>query len=94
MMAEHLAALQERRRVLRSLAEEERDALATVLGRADTAGAWLNAGLSMLSRIRRHPVLLAGAVAALVALRPRLSLKWLLRAWSAWRVVRAMRAGL
>lgn len=94
MMHEHLAALAERRERLVARAAEEREALATGLARADQATGWLHAGLSIVDRARRHPLLVAGAAAALVALRPRITMKWLLRAWTLWRTLRSMRAAL
>jgi hypothetical protein len=93
-MGKHLAALRERRRRLLAQADEERASLAASLARADAASAWLNTGLAMFAGARRHPVLVAGAAAVLLALRPRLTMRWLLRAWSLWRVVQSVRGAL
>ena len=41
---------------------------------------------------RQHPVVVAGLIAALVVLRPRVVLRWAGRAAAAWRTWRTVRA--
>lgn len=47
-------------------------------------------GVAAWRFVHRHPVLLAGAGAILALTRPRLTLKWLRRGWTLWRIFRGM----
>lgn len=46
-------------------------------------------GRRLLGSLRAHPVLVAGGVALLVALRPRRLRTWVARGWMAWQAWRA-----
>jgi hypothetical protein len=75
----HLQALHARRQLLIARAAAEREAL----------------GAALTVRVPRSTLVLgAGALAVLVALRPRAALRWLVRGYSAWRFYRSVRAAL
>ena len=88
-----LLALAERRARRSALAAAQRDSLAALAARGDAAARRLDSALSLARRtageLRTRPLLVAAAVAALVALRPRLALGWAIRwglkGWSLWR---------
>jgi len=60
---------------------------------AEAAAPLSHPGRSLLGSLRAHPVLVAGGVALLVALRPRRLRIWLGRGWMAWQAWRAWQAG-
>ena len=84
----HLLRLAERRARLVERAQTERESLAALLARGDGAADWLAAGGRLLDELRRQPLLAAAGAVLLFALRPRRALGWLLKGWSAWRMVR------
>ena len=70
---------------LRNKLQWHAEGLAPVLRGADrawAAGVWL----------REHPLVPAAALALLVWRRPRRLLRWARRGWSAWQLVRRVRA--
>lgn len=70
----------------------EREALAAMVARGDALalrGARLSEGFRRIAgELQARPLLALGAVAALVALKPRRALSWILKGWSAWRMYR------
>lgn len=90
-MADRLGALRAQRAQLIAQAGAEREALAGYLARAETATTWLDAATRLVTQARRHPLWLAGGVAALVALRPRRTLRWIANGWSLWQASRGLR---
>ena len=50
-------------------------------------------GRSLIGSLRAHPLLVAGGVALLVALRPRRLRTWVARGWMAWQAWRAWQSG-
>lgn len=88
MMRGKLAELHARRGALLAQATGERERIAAVLGRADTAGGWISAAVSAVAEARRYPLLLAAGAAFLVALRPGRALTWLMKGWSLYQIVK------
>ena len=87
-MRERLIALRERRAGLILRAASGRSELAGWLARSDIVSRWIGTGLSLLNELKRHPLWIAGAVALLVALRPKRVLGWAATGWSLWQLVR------
>ena len=85
---ERLIRLAERRARLQNHAHAEREALATMIARGDELGLLWQRAHRLLDEARRHPWIVAGGVALLVALSPRRALGWLMKGWTAWRMVR------
>lgn len=94
MIREQLLALREQRASLISRAEHQREAMYSLLIRAEGATAWVDRARELLARARAHPVWIAAGVALFVALRPRKSLKLLATGISLWRGWRALRTSL
>jgi hypothetical protein len=92
MTRARLLALAERRALLRTRAQQERAALASLVGRADGAAGvavrLLSGAERVLEEIKRRPLFAAAGVALFVALRPRRALGWLAKGWSLWRLYR------
>lgn len=93
MSARRLALIVERERLLarsaslRARLVDQSKALTPVLNLADR----LRDGVHWL---RAHPVLVAAAVVAVVAVRPRWAWRWSLRAWSVWQFARRLHSRL
>ncbi len=51
-------------------------------------------GINALRYLRQHPAWVAGAVALVVALRPRKALAWMRRGWTVWKLIRNLRQRL
>jgi hypothetical protein len=83
-----LLELAERRARLVERARVQREQLGRGLAGTDAAGAVLARVFRVVEEIRQQPLVVAGAVALLVALRPRRAFGWLMKGWSAWRLVR------
>jgi hypothetical protein len=90
-MRERLIALRERRSRLIESASAEREVLAGYLARAEAATVWLDKGRWLLAEAKQRPWWIALGVAALVALQPKRSLRWLARGWSLWQAYRSAR---
>jgi YqjK-like protein len=82
---EELAAKRER---LAARAAEQRAAIAASLAGCRRILAVADRGIAWGQWAREHPVAIAVAAAALVAMRPRLGLRWVVRALSLWRTGR------
>ncbi|MEW5862884.1 MAG: hypothetical protein AB1773_04730 [Pseudomonadota bacterium] len=80
-MRSRLIELRERRAALAARARMEREALEGWLARADVVAGWVGAGRDLGRAVLRRPWLVAAAVALLVALRPRRTLKWIATGW-------------
>lgn len=89
-MRERLIALRERRAILIERARVEREGLASLLARTDVVTSWFDAGASTLAGIRDRPLWVLGALALLVAVRPRRALRWAASGWSLWRSYRML----
>lgn len=92
MNRDRLLRLAERRARLVECAAREREALAGFVSRGDgtaqVALSLVDGVRRVLSELRNQPLLAAGLVGLVVALRPRRALGWMLKGWSAWRLVR------
>lgn len=90
-MSKKLIHLAERRAALVAKAAHQRETL------AEATYAWrkplslVDRGVSLLSHLTRHPLLMAGSVATVVALRPALVFRWGQRALVAWRIAQTVR---
>lgn len=87
-----LLRLAERRTRLTEQAGFERESLAALVARTDSASD-LAAGLfatgqSLINQLRRQPLIAAAMVALLFVLKPRRALGWVMKAWSLWRLYR------
>jgi hypothetical protein len=89
MMRERLIVLAERRTRLQASAQAEREALVSVLERADETAVLLLRVRGIIDELRRHPWIVAAGVALLVALHPKRALGWFMKGWSAWRLYRS-----
>jgi len=91
-MRARLIELHRQRARLAARAEAEREQIAGLLARADTALAWLARVRGVLDEARRRPLLLGAAALLVLAWRPRRALKLLASGWSLWRLYqRALR---
>ena len=88
---ERLIRLAERRARLQESARAEREALVAVIARGDELGLLWQRAHRLLDEARRHPWIVAGGVALLVALSPRRAFDWLMKGWTAWRLYRGAR---
>jgi YqjK-like protein len=83
-----LAELALRRERLVTRAAEQRAAIAESLAGCRRIVSVADHGLAWGQWARQHPVVIAIATAALVAARPRLGLRWVVRGLSLWRTGR------
>jgi YqjK-like protein len=83
-----LDELARRRERLIGRASEQRAAITESLAGCRRVLSVADRGLAWGQWAREHPVVIAMATAALVALRPRLGLRWVVRALSLWRTGR------
>lgn len=81
---ERLAA---RREALQLRCDVQRAALAAA------AAPLRHPGRTLIGGLRAHPVLVAGGVALVVALRPRRLRTWVARGWMAWQAWRTWQSG-
>ena len=92
MSRARLIELAGRRARLVSEARLEREALAAVVAKGDALAlraVHLSDGFHrVVDELRARPLLALAAVAAVVALKPRRALGWVLKGWSAWRMYR------
>ena len=91
-MRESLIALRERRAHLVAQAETQRATMLVMVERAEVATAWFERATSFARWLRGQPLLVVGAVALLVALRPGKALKWFATGVSLWRSWKSLRA--
>lgn len=90
-MSKRLIELAERRERLVALVALQRSEFSRSLSPLRTGCAVADKGIMAMRYLQKHPVLLAGGVGLLVALRPRKAFSWLKRGWFAWRMVQKMR---
>jgi hypothetical protein len=83
-----LIEIAERRARYVERARAEREHVAALVTRGDSALAWVYKGQRMLQALGRRPLIVVAAVALVVALRPRRAVKWLASGWSLWRLYR------
>lgn len=93
-MSRRLIELAERRARLVERIAAQRGDLAAGLAPVKRLLGVADKGVEAVRWMKRHPAVLAGAVALSVALRPRSAFTWLKRGWTAWRLVRRLRARL
>jgi YqjK-like protein len=83
-----LDELAQRRERLVARASEQRSAIAESLAGCRTMLSVADRGLTFGRWMREHPAAIAIATAVLVAVRPRLGLRWVVRTLSLWRTGR------
>ena len=91
MTRARLIRLAERRALLVERARAERERMDAFVARTDDADAVFAAGRRVLQELARHPLIVIGGAALLIALRPRRALNWILQGWSLWRFYRSAR---
>lgn len=89
-----LIELAERRATLIARAATQRNDLAQATSPLRTIFSAIDQGIAIASYLRQRPILLAGAIAALILIRPGFFLKWLKRGWLAWRFSLAIKRTL
>ncbi len=90
-MSAELNRLAERRSQLMGRAATQRATLAHALEPWQPRLALIDQGVAAVRAIARHPVLIAGVVLVIAALRPRGTAKWLQRGWVVWQLGRSLR---
>lgn len=85
-MTARLALLARRRALLVEAAERQRASVAAI------ARPWSRPGERLGAVLKAHPLLIAGSVALVVALRPRRIGRWLAKGWMAWRTLQSYTA--
>jgi len=86
-----LQRIAQRRSHLRAVAASQRAELGQCVERLRAPLALVDRGVEVIRFVRRNPLLVGGASALLVALRPYRMSKWLRRGWLAWQLVRRLR---
>lgn len=81
----------QRRSHLQAVAASQRAELGQCVERFRAPLALVDRGVEVIRFVRRNPLLVGGASALLVALRPYRISKWLRRGWLAWQLVRRLR---
>jgi hypothetical protein len=90
-MSDRLAEVQRRRTELVARAAQERDELGRLVGAVTQplrAVGWISAAWRLASS---RPLLVGGAVAAIVILRPSRAIAWTLRLWAGWQTFQRVR---
>jgi hypothetical protein len=90
-MTDRLAEVRQRRAELVDRAARERDDVGRLLTEVTTplrAAGWIAAAWRVA---RSRPVLVGGAVAALIILRPSRAIAWSLRLWAGWQTIQQLR---
>lgn len=93
-MTDRLAEVRQRRAELVDRAARERDEVGRLVAEVTTpirAAGWIAAAWRVA---RSRPVLVGGAVAALVILRPSRAIAWSLRLWAGWQTFQRLRERL
>jgi hypothetical protein len=90
-MSDRLAEVQRRRAALVARAAQERDELGRLVGAVTQplrVAGWISAAWRLASS---RPLLVGGAVAAIVILRPSRAIAWTLRLWAGWQTFQSLR---
>lgn len=90
-MTDRLDEVRRRRAELVDRAAREREDIGRLVGtvtRPLRAAGWISAAWRLA---RSRPVLVGGAVAALVILRPSRAIAWSLRLWAGWQTFQRLR---
>ena len=87
-----LIALGQHRALLIGRARVEREHLGVLIARAESAFFWVEVLRKGWGEVRRHPMLVAAAIALLALLRPRGAVKLAASGWSLWRLYRRARS--
>jgi len=93
-MTDRLAEVRQRRTELVARAARERDEVGRLVGAVTQplrAAGWLAGAWRIVSS---RPLLVGGAVAAMVILRPSRAIAWSLRLWAGWQAFQRMRERL
>lgn len=93
-MSSRLIELAERRERLVAKIALQRTELSGHMAPWKGACAVVDQGVSAVRYLRQHPAWVAGALAFVVALRPRKALVWMMRGWKAWKLIRNLRQRL
>ena len=91
MTRNRLIALTQQRTLLVGRARVEREHLGVVAARIESKFWWVDAAHRGVDRVRRHPLLLAGAIALLAVLRRHGAVKLLASSWSLWQLYQRAR---
>lgn len=83
--------LRERERLLARI-EQQRSAVAVSVAGLATPLALVDRAVGVCRYLRAHPLAAGVMVAAIVALRARLALRWLVRGLGLWRMGRQLRS--
>lgn len=94
MIREKLIALRERRALLVSRAEQQREGVVAIVERAEVAMHWFDRARAFGQKLRANPLWVVAGAAVLVALRPRKVFKVLATGFSLWRGWRSVRASI
>jgi hypothetical protein len=94
VIREKLIALRERRALLVSRAEYQREGVIAIVERAEVAMAWFDRARAFGRTLRANPLWVVAGVAVLVALRPRRMFKLFATGFSLWRGWRSLRASI
>lgn len=92
MIRERLIALRERRAALVARSDHQRESVAALVDRAETAFAWFDHVRSFGRMLRANPLWVAAGVGLLFALRPGKVLKLFGTGMTLWRGWRSLRA--
>ena len=93
----NLHDIAQRRSHLQTLAASQRAQLGLALERFRTPFSLVDRGLNIVRFVRRYPIILGGASALFVALRPGRLVrpmhmgKWMRRGWMAWQLLSRLR---
>jgi hypothetical protein len=93
-MSKRLVELAERRERLVAQAALQRTEFSRCLAPVKAGCKVADRGVMVLRYLQQHPVLVAGMVGLLVALKPRKAFSWMKRGWFAWRMVQKLRQRL
>jgi hypothetical protein len=91
MARERLISLAEHRSRLLGRARVEREQLGAHVARIDASLSWIDVARKGVQEARRHPLLLALAVAVVVVLRPRNAVNLAISGLSLWRLYHRVR---
>ncbi|WP_394780967.1 YqjK family protein [Undibacterium sp.] len=83
--------LQQRRQALLAKSDQQRKDFAVQAAQARQSLTLADTGLRIISKIKQHPLLVAGAVAAAIALKPRRLFSIFNKGLIAWRIWQGIR---
>ncbi|MFZ6649056.1 YqjK family protein [Undibacterium sp. TJN25] len=83
--------LQQRRQALLDKSEQQRNAFAVQAAQARQSLTLADAGLRIVAKLKQHPLLVAGVVAAAVIVKPRRLFSIFNKGLIAWRIWQGLR---